>query len=54
MDKKIEQELSYKEWEKQKNLLVTFLKAKATRLFETRDSFNIFLKAKPKKNASTL
>jgi hypothetical protein len=28
MDKKIEQELTYKEWEKQHNTLVAFLKLK--------------------------
>lgn len=28
MDKKIEQELTYKEWEKQHNILVAFLKKK--------------------------
>ena len=36
MDKKIEQELSYKEWEKQHNLLVDFLKKKFGRLMELR------------------
>lgn len=35
MDKKIEQELTYKEWEKQHNVLVAFLKKKYEHLLTT-------------------
>jgi hypothetical protein len=35
MDKKIEQELTYKEWEKQHNALVAFLKLKFHLLLNT-------------------
>ena len=36
MDKKFEQELVYKDWEKQRNILVAFLKKKFEHLLTVR------------------
>lgn len=55
MDKKYEQQLSYKDWEKRYNLYTGFLKEKANRLWATRESFNTMLRIglrKVKKNVS--
>lgn len=49
MDKKYEQQLSYKEWEKRQNSYIQFLKEKANRLWATRDSFNLMLRIGLKK-----
>lgn len=54
MDRKVEQQLTYKEWEKQHNQLIAFLKERVKRLFETRDSFNLMLRVGLKKKKTNV